>query len=112
MALSREEVLGITRYLQRTLSRIDPYAYGIAMELTEREEEPGRYLLNFLLILTKVYSERSAGAYPDILDRMNHFVRTSGGGRSKVSPSISRPRNANSTELRKSALRSFPIEPI
>ena len=80
MALSREEVLDITRYLQRTVSRVDRSAYGIAVEFTERVEDPRRYLLDFLLNLTKIYSERSAGAYPDILDRMNHFVSTSEGG--------------------------------
>jgi hypothetical protein len=80
MALSREEVFDITRYLQRMLSRIDHAAYGIALEVTEREEDPRRYLLNFLLTLTRIYAERSAGVYPDILDRINHFVRTSEGG--------------------------------
>jgi hypothetical protein len=80
MALSREDVLDITRYLQSTLRRTDPSAYEIAVEFTERVDEPARYLLSFLLTLTKVYSERSAGAYPDILDRMNRYVRTSEGG--------------------------------
>jgi hypothetical protein len=80
MALSREDVLDITRYLERTVSRTDRYAYEIAVEFTERVDEPTRYLLNFLLTLTKLYSERSAGAYPDILDRINRYVRTSEGG--------------------------------
>jgi hypothetical protein len=80
MALTREEVLDITRYLEATLSEVDAATHEIVMGITERGEEPRRYLLNFLRNLIKVYSERSAGAYPDILDRMNRFVRTSEGG--------------------------------
>jgi hypothetical protein len=80
MPLSREEVLNITGHLQRRLSRVDPSAYEIATEFTPHAEDPSRYLLDFLRTLSKFYSERSVGAYPDILDRMNHFVRTSDGG--------------------------------
>jgi hypothetical protein len=80
MALTREEVLDITRYLEARLSELDAATYEIVMGITERGEQPRRYLLSFLRNLIKVYSERSAGAYPDILDRMNRFVRTSEGG--------------------------------
>lgn len=79
MSLSRDEVLGITRHLQDSLRRLDQAAFAVAVEMTPQSNDATDYLLGLFRTLIKFYSERSAGAYPDILDRMNHFVRTSEG---------------------------------
>lgn len=48
-------------------------------EHVESKDEPRQYLLEYLLVLTRAMSERSAGSYGRILNDLNRWIRTESG---------------------------------
>lgn len=80
MPLSREDHVAILRHLRTELRRTDPELQALVAEHVEPHDDPSRYLLDYISVLARVMSERSAGAHGRILNLLNQAVRTEDGG--------------------------------
>ncbi|HEX4230334.1 MAG TPA: hypothetical protein VHZ07_16780 [Bryobacteraceae bacterium] len=79
MPLSRSDCAALVREIQNLLREYDPTSLETVFHGFERPEDPRRYLMTLLQILSKVYSERSGGQYGPILDSVNRYVRLEDG---------------------------------
>ncbi|SRR5258708_4619631 len=80
MSLSVEDHIAILRHLESELRTIDPELHALVVQHIESSQDPRRYLLDYLSVLTRVMSERSAGAHGRILNLLNQSIRTEPGG--------------------------------
>jgi hypothetical protein len=80
MALSAEDHRAILRHLQSEVRRADPELHALVVEHVESRDDTGRYLLDYLSVLARVMSERSAGSHGRVLNLLNQSVRTESGG--------------------------------
>jgi hypothetical protein len=80
MPLSSDDHVAILRHLQSELQRIDPELHSLAVEHVEPSNDPRKYLLDYLSVLTRLMSERSSGAHGRVLNILNRSVRTESGG--------------------------------
>jgi hypothetical protein len=79
MSLSFEDHIAILRRLQTELQRLDPELHSLAAEHVEPTNDPRRHLLDYLAVLTRLMSERSAGTHGRVLNLLNRSVRTETG---------------------------------
>lgn len=80
MPFSRAEYLSILQHFERELRAADPGAFEIISAGFEPIEDPRRRLLAYLQRTRHVVAERSSGSEGHVLNILNQFVRTEGGG--------------------------------
>ena len=80
MALSRQDWIDITRHLQQQVHEADQEVFELLARHGERQNDPRRYLVDYVEGLIKVMSERSSGSHGRILNELNNWVRTQQGG--------------------------------
>ena len=80
MALSAQDHVAILRHLQSEVRQADPELHALVVQHVESRDDPSQYLLDYLAVLARVTSERSAGSHGRILNLLNQSVRTESGG--------------------------------
>lgn len=80
MALSRDDYVAILRRLQSEVREIDPELHSLVVEHVERRDDPRQFLLDYLSVLARLMSERSAGSHGKVLNLLNRSLRTESGG--------------------------------
>ena len=79
MPLSREDCVVLVRVIEGLFREYDPSALGTVLRASEGYDDPREYVIALLRTTSKFYSERSAGMYAPVLDKINHFVRLQDG---------------------------------
>jgi hypothetical protein len=79
MALTRQDCVELVREIEELLREYDPGSLDLVLRATERYNDPRRYLVELLVTVRRIYSERSGGMHGPILDSINHFVRLQDG---------------------------------